>query len=93
MSAHRVPLAERFWSKVDMCGPNECWPWTGAGWSAKGGRSGHIRIYVEGAPRNTAASRVAWELAHGPIPSGLFVCHHCDNPPCVNPAHTRESNP
>ena len=27
--------------------------------------------------------RIAWELLVGPIPPGLFVLHHCDNPPCV----------
>ena len=33
------------------------------------------------------AHRAAWEAVNGPISPGMFVCHHCDNPPCVNPEH------
>jgi hypothetical protein len=38
-------------------------------------------------PRILKAHRLMWQMEHGSIPAGMFVCHHCDNPPCTNPAH------
>lgn len=46
---------------------------------------GYGRIMWEGKWRRT--HRVAYESVNGPIPTGLVICHRCDNPPCINPAH------
>ncbi len=79
---NRPPVEERFWSKIDASGGLEaCWPYLGAA----RGLEGYGAFWRNG--RHEIASRVAYELAHGPIPDRHDVCHSCDNPPCCNPAH------
>jgi len=75
----RKTVEERFWAKVDKT--DSCWVWTGA--TLRRGY-GQIRIPVKKAKQ---AHRLSWEIHNGPIPDGMLVCHKCDNPPCVNPAH------
>ena len=72
------PLDKRFWRSVDTSG--DCWLWTACLWP-----NGYGRISVKG--RAVGTHRVAYELAYGPIPTGMFVCHKCDVPACVNPDH------
>lgn len=71
-------LEERFWSKVEK--GDGCWEW-----AACKNSTGYGRFRVNG--HTEFAHRVSWTLAHGPIPDGLFVCHHCDNPSCVRSDH------
>ena len=61
-------------------GPDACWPWTGAL-----DTDGYGFLKWQGKQRRV--TRLTWIAAHGPIPEGKLVCHDCDNPPCVNPAH------
>ena|ERR1035437_4659901 len=77
-----VPVEDRFWGKFDRRGDDECWEWLGAHTTPGYGqlRSGTGRVY---------AHRVSYEIANGPIPSGLVIDHICRNPRCVNPAHLR----
>lgn len=58
-----------------------CWVWVGL--RDKDGY-GRVKPNETG---TTRAHRIAFVVTNGSIPSGLHVCHRCDNPPCVNPAH------
>ncbi len=74
------PLRDRFWGKVKIGSPDECWPYQGAP-----SPRGYMQFAVNG--RQWRAHRIAWILERGHIPDGHFVCHKCDNPPCCNPNH------
>jgi hypothetical protein len=67
-----------FWAQVHKT--EACWLWTGLI-----NPYGYGRIWHDGAM--TGAHRVSYTLAKGPVPRGLHVCHHCDNPSCVRPDH------
>ena len=76
-------LEARFWEKVNVRGPDECWLWLGAvttsgyGVLQRGGRG-------EGLIR---AHRLSFEIENGPIPDGSLVLHFCNIKTCINPAH------
>lgn len=80
MDMATAPLKVRFWAKVRIT-PG-CWWWTGNAIKGYGRirRGGSDNVYL-------AAHRYGYEWANGPIPDGLGVLHHCDNPRCVNPDH------
>lgn len=69
--------AERFWAKVQKT--EGCWNWTGTK------HRGYGRFYLAG--RMYCAHRVSFAHHHHEPPPGSEVCHRCDNPSCVNPAH------
>lgn len=76
----RPSAEERFWRFVRRAGPADCWHWVGT-LDAKG----YGRLRFDGMPQ--PAQRVSYALNTGDIPAGLSVCHSCDTPACVNPAH------
>jgi len=73
------PPEARFWAKVinHIAG---CWEWRGATTTF-----GYGKLVVNGSYID--AHRFSWALHHGPIPPGVQVLHHCDNPSCARPDH------
>lgn len=80
----KAQISAKFWARVAVGGPSECWLW-------KGPRNKQGYGYLYFCMTVLPASRVAYIITHGDIPpiSGARqnVCHKCDNPPCCNPSH------
>lgn len=73
-------VAHRFADKVDVRGPDECWPWT-AGANERG-----YGVFGWPSGSSIVASRFSYVHLVGPV-DGLDVDHLCRNHPCVNPRH------
>ena len=77
----QAPLMERFQASF-VVAENGCWLW-----QKTRDRKGYGKISAGIGSRPVKAHRLSYQLFLGPIPAGIFVCHLCDTPACVNPAH------
>lgn len=59
--------------------PNGCWIYKNTS------QDGYGRLAIHA--KTMKAHRYSYQINIGVIPEDLFVCHRCDNPPCVNPDH------
>ena len=81
MTMHRPSLRERLEERIIPEPNSGCHLWLG---SVNPNGYGKMKD----GPKGVAVHRLAWELHHGrPIPAGMYVCHKCDVPSCVNPDH------
>ena len=72
-----------FTLRFDVDTETGCWNWTGYITP----RHQRAQFWLDAEKRYICASRIAWTIYRGRFDVSLLVCHHCDNPKCVNPDH------
>ncbi len=77
----RMPIYDRLMRRMEKK-PSGCWEWTGY-------RNPHFNYgqFWVAKGRHISAHRAMWIALHGELTPEQFVCHRCDNPPCINPDH------
>lgn len=83
-AAPGTPLEERFWPRVAVGAPDECWPWQSA--VAANGYA-YFSCGIRPNQVTKPVHCIAYELSVGPVPDGRELDHTCRNPICCNPAH------
>ena len=78
----RDEILDEFLAEIDTSAADRCWEWTG-----RVDKDGYGLVPRGERGPSHRAHRLVWERENGPIPDGSLVCHACDNPRCINPAH------
>lgn len=74
-------LRKKFWERVSKSDDEAgCWEWIG------GKMNGYGRMKIDGV-HLVQAHRLSYVLHYGDVPTGLIVCHKCNNRSCVRPDH------
>ena len=77
---------QRLWSRIDVRGKDDCWPWLGAC-----RENGYGQVVLP--TGSTTAHRAVFETFVCDVPADMQIDHRCNNPICVNPAHLQIVRP
>ena len=82
MKLNNTHLIQRMLIERSVVDSSGCWNWT---WYKD--INGYGKVTIDS--KTWLAHRVSYIVFKGEFPDEMFICHHCDNPSCINPDHLR----